>query len=62
MSYRTYSEYLRHPKFREVVDEVFRRAGGRCENEVFVNGVAPDWPDRLADVPGWEESQGGAVR
>lgn len=33
MSYTSYAEYLRHPRFRAVVDQVFRRAGGRCENE-----------------------------
>lgn len=40
MTYSSYSEYLRHPRFRAVVNEVFRRCGGRCENDVLVNG---DW-------------------
>jgi hypothetical protein len=29
--YRTYAEYLRHPRFLAVRREVFERAGGRCE-------------------------------
>lgn len=29
--YRTYREYLRHPKFREVRSQVMQRAGGICE-------------------------------
>ncbi len=29
--YSTYAEYLRHPKFRAIRSEVFKRAGGICE-------------------------------
>jgi len=29
--YRTYREYLNHPRFLEIRAEVFKRAGGRCE-------------------------------
>lgn len=29
--YRTYAEYLRHPRFLEIRAEVFKRAGGLCE-------------------------------
>jgi hypothetical protein len=29
--YRGYQEYLRHPRFLEIRAEVFRRAGGKCE-------------------------------
>lgn len=29
--YRTYAEYLRHPKFLAVRRTVFERAGGQCE-------------------------------
>lgn len=38
MTYRSYAEYLRHSRFRAVVGEVFRRSGGRCENEVDRGG------------------------
>lgn len=30
-SYRTYAEYLQHPRFLAVKAEVFARANGRCE-------------------------------
>lgn len=29
--YRTYAEYLKHPRFLEIRAEVFRRAAGLCE-------------------------------
>ncbi|MGW4663225.1 HNH endonuclease [Streptosporangium sandarakinum] len=29
--YRSYREYLKHPKFLEVRAQVFERAAGRCE-------------------------------
>lgn len=29
--YRTYAEYLRHPRFLKIRAEVFKRAGGTCE-------------------------------
>lgn len=29
--YRTYREYLRHPRFRAIRRRVFARAGGWCE-------------------------------
>lgn len=29
--YRTYDEYLRHPKYRAVRAVAFKRAAGRCE-------------------------------
>jgi hypothetical protein len=31
MSYATYAEYLRHPRFRAVCERVRGRSGGRCE-------------------------------
>jgi hypothetical protein len=31
LPYRTYKEYLKHPKFRVVRQEVIKRAGGVCE-------------------------------
>jgi len=31
MSYPSYAEYLKHPKFRAVCDEVAERSRGRCE-------------------------------
>lgn len=31
-SYRSYAEYLHHPRFLKVRAEVFDRAGGACEN------------------------------
>lgn len=37
-SYKTYSEYLRHPKFRAVVQKCIERSNGRCEAEI-------DWHD-----------------
>jgi hypothetical protein len=36
--YANYSEYLRHPRFRSVVDYIFRRANQRCENSIEING------------------------
>lgn len=30
-TYRTYAEYLQHPRFLGVRAEVFERAGGSCE-------------------------------
>lgn len=35
MNYKTYAEYLRHPKFLAVKEHVKLRSGGRCENTVF---------------------------
>jgi hypothetical protein len=30
-AYRSYAEYLRHPRFLEIRAQVFTRAAGRCE-------------------------------
>ena len=31
-AYRTYSEYLQHPRYRSVRAEALKRAGGVCEH------------------------------
>ena len=34
--YANYTEYLKHPKFREVCERVRRRSGGRCEGDIVM--------------------------
>lgn len=47
--YRTYAEYLRHPKFLEVRTVVFERAGGRCER----CGLRPPTEPHHLRYPPW---------
>jgi len=35
LKYKTYSEYLAHPKFQDVCRHVSCRSGGRCEWEII---------------------------
>jgi hypothetical protein len=51
LEYRTYREYLRHPRFLAVREQVFRRAGGRCER---CRAAPPTEPHHLR-YPPWGE-------
>ena len=46
--YRTYAEYLRHPRFLQVRKAAFDRAGGRCER---CRGRPPSEPHHLRYPP-----------
>ncbi|MBO0863484.1 MAG: hypothetical protein J2P16_00220 [Mycobacterium sp.] len=47
--YRTYREYLQHPRFKEIRAEVFRRAGGVCER----CGLRPPTEPHHLRYPPW---------
>lgn len=46
--YRSYSEYLRHPRFLAIRAEVFERASGKCER---CKGRPPTDPHHLRYPP-----------
>ena len=47
--YRTYAEYLRHPRFLEVRQSAFERAGGMCER----CGIRPPTEPHHLRYPPW---------
>jgi three-Cys-motif partner protein len=49
--YRTYREYLRHPRFLAIRAEVFQRAGGKCER----CGLRPPRDPHHLRYPPWGE-------
>ncbi|MGH3499337.1 MAG: HNH endonuclease [Nocardioidaceae bacterium] len=49
LPYRSYREYLRHPRFLKVRTEVFDRAGGKCER----CGIRPPTEPHHLRYPPW---------